>query len=130
MTAPRTPDGFTLVEILVAFAIMALMLGALLQTFAAGLRNQGLAESNATAALQARSKAAEIGQIIPLETGEHMGELDNGFQWRAVIEPYEPATPSGVPGGARLSGFEVEVTVFWEDERSVSLRTLRLARQR
>jgi len=130
MNTPREPNGFTLIEVLVAFTIMALMLGALLQTFAAGLRSQQVAESYATAALQARSKAAEIGQIIPLETGEHSGELDNGFQWRTVVEPYEPAVPAGVPGGPRLSGYEVEVTVSWRGERAVSLHTLRLARQR
>jgi len=38
--------------------------------------------------------------------------------------------PAGVPGGPRLSGYEVEVTVSWGGERAVSLRTLRLARQR
>jgi len=130
MTARREPNGFTLIEVLVAFTIMALMLGALLQTFATGLRSQQVAESYVTAALQARSKAAEIGQVIPIETGEHSGELDNGFQWRAVVEPYEPATPEGVPGGPRLSGYEVEVTVSWKGARAVSLRTLRLARQR
>jgi general secretion pathway protein I len=129
MTAPRKANGFTLVEILVAFAIMALMLGALLQTFGAGLRSLGLAESYANAALYARSKAAEIGQTIPLETGEHSGDLDNGFRWRAVIEPYDPATVEGILGGPRLAGFAVEVTVSWEDERAVSLRTLRLARE-
>jgi general secretion pathway protein I len=130
MTEPRKPNGFTLVEILVAFTIMALMLGALLQTFGAGLRSLGLAESYATAALHARSKAAEIGQTIPIEAGEHSGELDHGFQWRAVVAPYEPATPAGIPGGPRLAGFQVDVTVSWEGERAVSLRTLRLARER
>jgi general secretion pathway protein I len=130
MNAPREANGFTMIEILVAFTIMALMLGALLQTFAAGLRSLGVAQSHATAALQLRSKLAEIGQLIPLETGEHSGELDNGSQWRAVVEPYEPAVPSGVPGGPRLSGYEVELTVSWQGERAVSLRTLRLARRR
>ncbi len=126
MNKPGRPNGFTLIEVLVAFAIMAFALGALLQTFATGLRSLGTAQSYTTAALQARSKLAEIGPIVPLEQGEHSGELADGFAWRARVEPYEPAVPEGVPGGPRLSGYKVEVTVSWSGGREVSLTTLRL----
>ena len=132
--APRQPrassattGGFTLIEVLVAFTIMALALGALLQTFATGLRNLGTAESYTAAALRARSKLAEIGQTLPLEAGEQSGELDDGFEWRAVVEPYAPAIPEGVPGEPRLSGYRVEVSVSWAAGRTVSISTLRLA---
>jgi general secretion pathway protein I len=123
------PDGFTLIEVLVAFTIMALALGVLLQTFATGLRSLGTAESFANAALQARSKLAEIGPIVPLEVGEYSGELADGSSWRARVEPYAPAFPEGVPGGPRLAGYEVEVAVSWSAGREVSLTTLRLAAQ-
>jgi general secretion pathway protein I len=129
MSRPGKMDGFTLIEVLVAFTIMALALGVLLQTFATGLRNLGTAESYTTAASQARSKLAEIGPIVPLEIGEHSGDFANGFAWRARVEPYAPAVPEGVPGGPRLAGFEVEVTVSWSGGREVSLTTLRLAAQ-
>ena len=129
MSRPGKADGFTLIEVLVAFTIMALALGVLLQTFATGLRNLGTAESYTTAALQARSKLAEIGPIVPLEIGEHSGELADGFAWRASVEPYAPAVPEDVPGGPRLAGFEVEVTVSWSGGREVTLTTLRLAEQ-
>lgn len=129
MSGPGKPDGFTLIEVLVAFTIMALVLGVLLQTFATGLRSLGTAQSYTTAALQARSKLAEIGPVLPLEAGEQAGELADGFAWRARIEPYAPAVPEGVPGGPRLSGYEVEVTVSWSGGREVSLTTLRLAPQ-
>lgn len=121
--------GFTLIEVLVAFTIMALVLGVMLQTFATGLRNLGAAQSYTDAALRARSKLAEISQIVPLEAGEHSGELDGGFEWRALVEPYEPAVPEGVPGKPRLAGQRVEVTVSWAGGRAVTLVTLRLVRQ-
>jgi hypothetical protein len=85
--------------------------------------------ASTTAASQARSKLAEIGPIVPLEIGEHSGDFANGFAWRARVEPYAPAVPEGVPGGPRLAGFEVEVTVSWSGGREVSLTTLRLAAQ-
>lgn len=129
MSRPGKTEGFTLIEVLVAFTIMALALGVLLQTFATGLRNLGTAESYTTAALHARSKLAEIGPILPLEVGEQSGELADGFAWRASVEPYAPAVPEGVPGGPRLAGFEVEVTVSWSGGREVTLTTLRLAKQ-
>ena len=47
-----------------------------------------------------------------------------------MIEPYDPATSQGIPGAPSLLGFAVEVTVSWQDERAVSLHTLRLARER
>lgn len=129
MSRPGKSDGFTLIEVLVAFTIMAMALGALLQTFATGLRSLNTAESYSTAALQARSKLAEIGPIVPLEVGEYSGELADGFSWRARIEPYAPAVPEGVPGGPRLAGYEVEVTVSWSAGPEVRLTTLRLAAQ-
>jgi general secretion pathway protein I len=128
-TVGRSSGGFTLIEVIVAFTIMALALAALLQSFATGLRNLGMAESYTGAALRARSKLAEIGQILPLEAGEQSGELDDGFQWHALIEPYAPAVPEGVPGDPRLSGQRVEVPISWAGGRAVSLSTLRLVRQ-
>ena len=125
--APASERGFTLIEILVAFVIVALALGALLQIFATGLRSSSAAENYTIAALLAESKLAGIGVEEPLEEGDQSGEFDNGFRWATNVRPYDDGGPTLAPGA--IQAFEVSVTVRWGGpmrERSVSLATLRL----
>jgi general secretion pathway protein I len=126
-TAATNPKaGFTLIEALVAFTILALAMGALLQGFATGLRSLGTAEAYAIAAMQVRSKLAELGHLEPLEEGVEEGEFDNGSAWRVTVEPYEAETSTGERLGGNRLIYRVEATVTWQGEREVSLTTLRL----
>ncbi len=119
-------QGFTLLEILVAFTILALALGVLLRAFSSGVRSLEAAEDYATAAMQVRSKMAEVGPVIVLEPGEHEGELENGSHWRVVVEPHEIGGESSDSVGPPLRAYRVEVTVSWRGGRAVTLNTLRL----
>jgi general secretion pathway protein I len=88
----RGAAGFTLLEVLVAFTILALMLTVLLRIFADGFRGMSAAEAHAAAALHAQAALAGVGAEIPLAAGEWSGEYDDGFLWQVSIEPYlEPA---------------------------------------
>ena len=121
--------GFTLVEILVALAIVGLTLAALFEVFSNGLRGTGSAERHTVATLLAKSKLAEIGVIVPLEEGEESGEYDSGFSWRYVISPHQAAAPEAHEGRAN-NALLVTVEVAWDAgraEKRVSLTTLRLA---
>ena len=125
--AQASERGFTLIEILVAFVIVALALGALLQVFATGLRSSSAAENYTIAALLAESKLAAIGIEEPLEEGGQSGEFDNGFRWETNVRPYDDGGSTFTPGA--IQAFEVTVTVKWGGvvrERTVSLATLRL----
>lgn len=124
--------GFTLIEVLVAFAILALALGVLLQVFSGGLKNARVSQAYTTAALLAESKLAAVGAEEPLAEGQSAGRFDDRFQWRVDVRPYEEAGGSSAadPDAWPVSAFEVAVTVSWDEgdeERSVSLSTLRLA---
>ncbi len=129
MSHTRCKDGgFTLVEVLVAFVIVAVSLGALLQIFSSGLRSSHSAEAYTTAALLAESKLASIGIEEPLEEGETTGAFDNGFRWRSTVAPHAPEV--GQDEASAAQAYEVTLVVRWGergDERSVSLTTLRLA---
>ena len=129
MTMPRTQQGFTLLEVLVAFAILGIALGTLLQTFAVGLRNTALSEEYTQATLYAESVLAGLGVEEALEEGSLGGELDDKYSWRGSASVYqEPDGPELEDNG--LLPYHVQVEVYWVDddkERSVSLETLRLS---
>ncbi len=124
--------GFTLIEVLVAFAILALALGVLLQVFSTGLRNARVSEAYTTATLLAESKLAQVGIEDPLVEGQSVGRFDDRFRWLIEVRPYQESEPDAAPEreGLPVRAYEVVVTVSWDevhDKRSVSLTTLRLA---
>jgi len=128
-----------LLEVLVAFAILAVSLGAVYQAFGVGARNARAAEFYTVAALLADSRLAAAGIETPLISGATEGAFGR-YRWRQVIAPaIDPSGPASTAGAGALRPtravpvqlYEVVVTVTWGDEggaapRSVTLRTLRL----
>lgn len=103
--------GFTLLEVLVAFVVMASVLAVIMQGFAGGLRNLGSSDKYGMAVLVAESKLNEVGPIYPVEEGAVEGEEDTGFSWRILFEPWEDAALlAGEPLGDLLL---VTVEVSW-----------------
>lgn len=122
----RAQAGFSLLEVLVAFAILAGSLGVLMQTLSLGMRNAGLAERYAEAASLAQSKLAEIAAEPELEPGEAEGEWEGPFRFRLVVEPYEMELPDPPPP---VEPMLISLRVWWQEgavERDVALHTLRL----
>jgi general secretion pathway protein I len=120
--------GFSLLEVLVAFAILSVSLGVLLQVFATGLRNTTLSEEYTLATLHAESLLAQLGTEIPLNEGIQEGQLDDTYAWRSTVVPY---VAEGVdPEMMDILAYQARVEVFWQgtrQTRSVMLETLRLA---
>ena len=120
--------GFSLLEVLVAFAILSISLGVLLQIFATGLRNVGIADDYTRAALYAESILAAIGREVPLAEGEHSGPVNEQFSWRSTVSVYTEGMPDSEK--PRYRAYRVSVEVYWPglvQNRSVVLETLRLA---
>jgi len=102
MLRARVDDGeagFTLVEVLVAFVISAVMLGAiLLAVERAGTRSRDVA-LQADVILLARSSVEEF-VMAPYTPGERDG-ASGSLRWQAVEEVVR-ADPRGLAGLARL----------------------------
>lgn len=128
-----TQRGFSLLEVLVAFTILSLTLGVLLQLFGTGLRNTALSEDYSRAVLYAESLLAGVGMEEPLEAGNRGGELTPPFNWRLQIQPFtEEGLDTARLEAINIKPYFVTVEVFWqrgERTRSVVLDTLRVVRE-
>ena len=113
-------DGFTLLEVLIAFTILAIAMGALLQSFSAGVQASRLSEPYVTAMLQARSKLDEIGVERPLTTGERTGRFENGFVWTVRVRSVMPDRQEDASGPAL---YAVAVTVSWAEGGAITLHS-------
>jgi general secretion pathway protein I len=126
--------GFSLLEVLVAFSILALSMGVLMQIFAGGLRSAGLAADYSHAALLAQSELARLRGEGLDPPGVYAAELDGQFRRETTIEPYERGEggASGLQRIGRNRLFQVTVEVIWGEgprRRSVPLTTVVLDRR-
>ncbi len=129
--APRE-RGFTLLEVLVAFAIAA---PALVLLFGQGIGSVGAARTSALyqeAISRAKSRLETLSGRT-LRAGEQSGDEAGGFHWRTRVVPLAsvaaPRPPPGTSYAAGTTLFAVTVEVSWPGDssaRSITLDTRRL----
>ena len=98
---PRRERGFTLLEVMVAFVILAIALGLLLGMLSRGLKQVAQAGNETEAALHAQSLLDAFGTLEAIEPGTRDGEFDDGrYRWRLQVdEAPDPAPPPPPPEG-------------------------------
>lgn len=113
--------GFTLLEILVAFTILAVLGTALLQLFQGGMRSLAASEEYTRAALLAQSELSRLNSEPALQPAIQEGELEPGYRYRLSLEPL-------VEDGQTLAGLlQADLVVLWGDggkNREYAVRTL------
>jgi len=135
-TARMRARGFSLLEVLAAFLILALVGTVLFRLFGASLNNVGAANDFSRATLLAESRLAAAAAVQPLQPASDQGVSDDGrFSWTTKVEPY--VAPDATPDQLRVSEaaavtlWRVEVTVSWPgtlgNTHSVALSTVRMA---
>jgi general secretion pathway protein I len=128
--------GFSLLEVLVAFIILALVGTALFELFGGALNNASAADEYSRAALVAESRLTAGAVETPLREGSDQGISEDGkYAWATRIEPYvAPGTTADEDRLGQLASvrlWRISVTVSWPgtlgNQRSISLATVRLA---
>ena len=128
----RRQRGFTLIEVIIAFALLALALTLLLGSLSGAARQVRQAEDTSRATLHAQSLLATVGVGETLEPGREEGEFEDGrYRWTLEITPYldplKRASPLSSPQGPRL--LQLQLAVRWGEGAGQRLQwqTLRMA---
>jgi general secretion pathway protein I len=132
--ARRLDAGFSLLEVLVAFVILALVATALFRLFSGALTNAGAATDYSRAAMVAQS-ALEEASMPPLRESTKEGSADDGrVTWLAQIDRYHPPGVSpeleeaseGLPIGLWRIVVDVSFTGPNGAPRTITLATTRV----
>ena len=122
---PKRNNGFTLIEVLIAFAILALVLGVVFRTLSSGLGHERTARLATARVLEARSILDQLGINLPLEEGLIEGRLATGEVWTLTVSLVEPAT-NDKNLTSPINAYLAELSVAGEDGRILRLKTLNI----
>ncbi|MFK7955837.1 MAG: prepilin-type N-terminal cleavage/methylation domain-containing protein [Lysobacterales bacterium] len=131
-SAPTTThqQGFTLLEVLAAFVVFALLFTTTLKIMSSSMRNVVRSSEYSQAALWAQTRMDSVGIDPAIEEGTWEGEFDERFRWTLDIQAYEVLDQLS----ADLQEFPVdlyyvELAVLWGEDtpRRAVFKTLRSA---
>lgn len=105
----RDSRGFTLIEALVAFAILALALSQLLSGVSGGVRNESRADFLLRATRHGSSQLDALGANGKPPAGETRGRYDDGLVWSLVVEP--GVTVRGPTGAAAAESYHARLVI-------------------
>lgn len=113
--------GFTLLEVLVALAILGVAVVASIQGFAQGLRLLKLAGDHQDAMMVADQKLREL---VDLSEGTEEG-TETRFQWKRTVARVPTPELVSATRAPAWTVYQIDVHVQWDEKREVHLATLR-----
>lgn len=128
----RRQRGYTLIEVIVAFAVLAVALTLLLGTLTNSSRQVRWSADAGRAAMLAQSVLDQVDTDGPLREGERDGVFEDGrYQWRLQVRRYDAAGAAGAqpvdPSAPTL--MKVDLTMRWGEggpREQLQLHSLRL----
>jgi general secretion pathway protein I len=129
----RRAGGFTLIEVLVALAIVGLALAGVAGVLSNGLIGHETASGAEDALALAEERLATAAIPGALRPGTNKGTYAGRFAWQTTVAPYADGGAGDAKAFDRKQDqprlYRVAVTVSWRDghrERQLALATLRL----
>ena len=138
MKRPSRNAGFSLLEVLAAFVILALVATALFRLFSGSLHNASAAEEWSRALMVAESQLELASSAQPLKESTERGQDSTGtIQWETRVVAYVPPdTSPDAERAAELLGTrllrvttDVKFPAAVNGERTLSLTTVKLAQK-
>ena len=127
--------GFTLIEIVVALAILGIGLTVIIELFSGGLRLGRTSEEYTRAIGYARVKMEEIISKRNIQEGTDMGDFDKTFRWQVDVTKIDllPVAKTLDLNDVKppVDLFLVRVNILWTSgskERSASLETYKTSK--
>lgn len=118
--------GFTLLETLVAFTVMALSYATLMQVISGSARNAVKASEDTKIAMLAQSKLDELGLFEILEEGSTSGEFDEKTRWELNLVPFDvPYEGDYVEGFSTVELMDITLDISTDKGKSFQFKTLR-----
>ena len=134
-TPGSSANGFTLLEVMVALAILGVGIVSVLELFAGGLRLGVKASRYTLAAIYAQNVMNRLFTQPSLDDGEERGDLPGGYAWRARVQEIHPDDDHARFQPNRQNQMdlfhlkEIEVNVRWVEgggEQNLVVRSLRM----
>jgi general secretion pathway protein I len=124
----RFNKGFSLLEVMVAFVVMGLVVGVILQLFGSSMNSVALSDEYSFAVQVAESRLATVGNEIEVQDGNESGEeKGSGYRWEVQMAPIKLSDEmEKLPLPLQL--YRVEVVVTWKSgdkSREFHLSSLR-----
>ena len=118
MNGLRREGGFTLIEVMAAFMVFALLFGVLLQILSTSVANTRLSGDYTRAALWAQSKLDALGLEEMLEPGTRSGRFDERFSWMLEVREELVADDRGLDAlEIPVNLYHVTLIVEWGEDR-------------
>ena len=117
-------DGFTLLEVLVAFVLLATTVTVILQLFSSGIKALSLSEDYATAVVRAESKMREILDNEQLTENVWSETSPEGYRFDITVAKAYEARTKDLP----MKILEIGITMSWKmggKDKSLTLNTMK-----
>jgi len=129
-SSPKRSRGFTLLEVVVALAVLALTLGAVYEALGWSLRRSAIVQKKEIAWLQAQSILATLRAQPASLSGQRQGTQEGGSEsvkWR--VEVRERA--SAVSESSGIVPLDVTIIMPWgpKPNQEIELHSIELARR-
>lgn len=121
--------GFALLEILVAFVVLAMGLAAILVGVVVAMRSDARTQASRDTLRVAQSRLEAAGLTEGLLPGRREGRIGNRYVWQQTVTNVQAvsAARDTIPGGNQVAAFWVEVSVRAGDGTVARLAGLKLA---
>ncbi len=121
--------GFTLIEVVVAMAILGVGLVVIIQLFSGGLRLSKTSEEYTKAVGYARMKMEEVCLADHMKEGNETGEFDHDYRWQVATKKVD-ILPVGkdLDFKPTVEIYQIKVNVIWNSgfsEKSAEVESYR-----